>query len=55
MNKKKNKTDPKNSDFKDAIILNREPNGSSIDGLAANKVVDAIYKANKLNKPISIN
>jgi len=42
-------------DFKDAIISNREPNGSGKDGLSANKVVDAIYKANELNKPISIN
>ena len=41
-------------DFKDAIISNREPNGSGEDGYLANKIVDAIYKANELNKPISI-
>ena len=41
-------------EFKEAINNNREPNGSGQDGYAANILIDAIYKSNKLNKPVSL-
>jgi len=42
-------------EFKKAIKNNREPNGSGQDGFAANLIIDAIYKSNELNKPVSLN
>ena len=39
-------------DFKEAIKKNREPHGSGHDGYMANKIVNAIYKSNDLNKPV---
>ncbi len=39
-------------DFKEAIKKNREPHGSGQDGYMANKIVNAIYKSNDLNKPV---
>ena len=39
-------------DFIDAIKNNCEPNGSGQDGYMANKIVNAIYKSNELNKPL---
>ena len=42
-------------EFKQAIEENKEPSGSGKDGYAANVIIDAIYKSNKLNKPVSIN
>jgi predicted dehydrogenase len=41
-------------DFKEAIKNNFEPNGSGQDGYMANKIVNAIYKSNKLNKPVPL-
>ena len=42
-------------DFKQAIEGNRDPNGSGKDGYATNVIIDAIYKSNDLNKPVSVN
>ena len=42
-------------EFKQAIEENKEPSGSGKDGYAVNVIIDAIYKSNKLNKPVSIN
>jgi predicted dehydrogenase len=42
-------------EFKQAIEGNREPSGSGNDGYAANVIIDAIYKSNDLNKPVSVN
>jgi predicted dehydrogenase len=39
-------------DFKEAIKKNFEPHGSGHDGYMANKIVNAIYKSNDLNKPV---
>ena len=39
-------------DFKEAIKTNREPHGNGHDGYMANKIVNAIYKSNDLNKPV---
>ena len=41
-------------DFKEAIKKNREPHGSGQDGYMANKIVNAIYKSNELNKPVPL-
>lgn len=43
------------NEFKTAIKSDRQPNGNGQDGYAANVIIDAIYKSNKLNKPVSIN
>jgi predicted dehydrogenase len=42
-------------EFKQAIEENKEPSGSGNDGYAANVILDAIYKSNDLNKPVSVN
>jgi len=42
-------------EFKQAIEENKEPSGSGNDGYAANVIIDAIYKSNDLNKPVSVN
>ena len=41
-------------DFKEAIKNNFEPNGSGQDGYMANKIIDAIYKSNELDKPVQL-
>lgn len=41
-------------EFVSAIIENRAPIGDGYDGMKANKVVEAIYKSNKLNQVIKI-
>mgnify|MGYP001029608888 CR=1 FL=1 len=41
-------------DFKKAIKKNSEPHGSGQDGYMANKIVNAIYKSNELNKPVQL-
>jgi len=40
------------NEFKQAIKENREPMGSGQDGYEANRIVDAIYRSSKSNKPI---
>ena len=42
-------------EFKQAIEENKEPSGSGNDGYEANVIIDAIYKSNDLNKPVSVN
>ena len=42
-------------DFKQAIKNNNEPNGNGQDGYAANVIIDAIYRSNRINKPVSVN
>jgi len=42
------------TEFKTAIKNNRQPNGNGQDGYAANVIVDAIYKSNNLNKPVTV-
>jgi predicted dehydrogenase len=42
-------------EFKQSIEENRDPIGSGKDGYAANVIIDAIYKSNDLNKPVSVN
>ena len=41
-------------EFISAIKENREPMGSGYDGLMANKMIEAVYKSAKLNKPVKI-
>jgi len=41
-------------EFVSAIKENREPLGSGYDGLMANKMIDAVYRSAKLNKPVKI-
>jgi len=41
-------------EFVSAIKENRQPIGNGLDGLKANKVVEAIYKSSKLNRVIVI-
>jgi len=41
-------------DFKEAIKNHREPHGSGQDGYMANKIIDAIYKSNELDKPVQL-
>ncbi len=42
-------------EFKQAIEENKEPSGSGNVGYEANVIIDAIYKSNDLNKPVSVN
>jgi predicted dehydrogenase len=42
-------------EFVSAIKENREPLGSGYDGLMANRMIEAVYKSAKLNKPVKIN
>ena len=42
-------------EFEKAIEENREPSGSGNDGYSTNVIIDAIYKSNDLNKPVSVN
>lgn len=41
-------------EFVSAIKENREPLGSGYDGLMANKMIEALYRSAKLNKPVKI-
>jgi predicted dehydrogenase len=41
-------------EFVSAIKENREPLGSGYDGLMANRMIEAVYKSAKLNKPVKI-
>ena len=41
-------------ELKSSINENREPIGSGLDGLKANKVIESIYKSSQKNKLISI-
>jgi predicted dehydrogenase len=41
-------------EFVSAIKENREPLGSGYDGLMANKMIEAVYRSAKLNKPVKI-
>jgi predicted dehydrogenase len=42
-------------EFVSAIKEKREPLGSGYDGLMANRMIEAVYKSSKLNKPVKIN
>ena len=41
-------------EFISAIKENREPLGSGYDGLMANKMIEAVYKSARLNRPVKI-
>ncbi len=41
-------------EFVSAIKENREPLGSGYDGLMANKMIEAVYRSAKLNKPVKL-
>jgi len=41
-------------EFISAIEENREPLGSGYDGLMANKMIEAVYKSARLNRPVKI-
>jgi predicted dehydrogenase len=41
-------------EFRSAVIEQREPIGSGIDGLKANMVVEALYKSSSMNKPVRL-
>lgn len=41
-------------EFRSAVIEQREPIGSGIDGLKANMVVEALYKSSRINKPVRL-
>ena len=41
-------------EFVSAIKENREPLGSGYDGLMAHRMIEAVYKSAKLNKPVKI-
>ncbi len=41
-------------EFISAIKEDREPLGSGYDGMMANKLIDALYRSSKLNRPIKI-
>ena len=40
--------------FRNAINNNTNPNGNGVDGLNANKIIDAIYKSNQNGSPFII-
>ena len=40
--------------FRNAINNNTNPNGNGVDGLNANKIIDAIYKSNQIGSPFII-
>lgn len=42
-------------EFQNAILENREPIGNGIDGLRANKIIEAIYLSSNINKRIPVN
>ena len=41
-------------EFVSAIRENREPLGSGYDGLMANKMIEAVYRSARLNKPVKL-
>lgn len=42
-------------EFKNAILEKRDPIGSGIDGLKANKIIYAIYRSDKLSQTVTLN